>query len=117
VRVLARGRPYVLALMHKTSPTPHMNANYVFDLDMERFPGGYAEWLRQIEAYDPQIIAQGRATGRYAEDFKAWLNARYVAQGYAPWNIYVKRELLRPDELLSATPNTGQSDDKEGASQ
>ncbi len=103
VRVLARGQPYVLALMEKTSPTPHMNANYLFDLDMQDFPGGYAAWLKQMEAYDPQIVTIGKSSGKYAKDFKAWLAAHYVVQVYSPWTIYVKPELLDAEELASKT--------------
>jgi len=94
VRVLARGRPYVLALLHKTSPTPIMNCNYVFDLEMSKFPGGFEEWMRQIEAFDPELVALGKSSGDYVDPFMAWLEARYTPRKFGPWRIYIKNTRL-----------------------
>ncbi len=91
LRVFARGVPQVLALTHTVSPTPYMNLSYVFDVQESRMPGGFAGWLGQIEAWDPHIIPVEHIAGIHAQEFQAWLDARYIPEQIGPWKVYVKR--------------------------
>jgi hypothetical protein len=101
-KVISIGAPQLLVLLHKTNPSPY--AFVVRGIDCEiavQTPGGFEGWLRQLRAYDPDVIAVGQTSGRYTPVLVDWLNSRYRMEEIGPWTLYVKDGRPRHEETAA----------------
>ncbi len=90
-KVVSIGAPQLLVLLHKTNPNPY--AFVVRGIDCQiavQTPGGFEGWLRDLRAYDPDVIALGQTSGHYAPMLHEWLTAHYQREEIGPWTLYVK---------------------------
>ena len=90
-KVVSIGAPQLLVLLNKTNPNPY--AFVVRGIDCQiavQTPGGFEGWLRQLETYDPDVIALGQTDGQYATMLLNWLKVRYQKEEIGPWTLYVK---------------------------
>jgi hypothetical protein len=90
-RVVSIGVPQVLVLLHDTNPNPY--AFVIRGIDREiavQTPGGFHGWLRELGAYDPDVIAFGPTSGLYKPELMDWLASHYQREQIGPWIVYVK---------------------------
>ncbi|MDQ3910535.1 MAG: glycosyltransferase family 39 protein [Actinomycetota bacterium] len=90
-RVVSIGVPQVLVLLHDTNPNPY--AFVIRGIDREiayQTPGGFHGWLRELGAYDPDMIAFGPTSGHYKPKLMDWLTSHYQRQQIGPWIVFVK---------------------------
>ncbi len=90
-KVVSIGAPQLLVLLDKTNPNPY--AFVVRGIDCQiavQTPGGFEGWLRQLQAYDPDVIALGQTSGQYAPVLLNWLKTHYQREDIGPWTLYVK---------------------------
>ena len=94
-KLVSVGAPELLALQHRTNPTPY--AFFVKGIDNHihaNTPGGFEGWLRELEAYDPDVIALGdKKNGSHRRELKKWLNRNYSEEQIGPWTLYVKNSI------------------------
>jgi hypothetical protein len=96
-KFVSLGAPELLALQHRTNPTPY--AFFVKGIDNHihaNTPGGFKGWLRELEAYDPDVIALGpKIRGSHTRELKKWLkNSNYRKEEIeGPWTLYVKNSI------------------------
>ncbi len=95
-KLMSLGAPYTLVLLHRTNPTPYGFIKAGIDRRIQsRTPGGFAGWIRESEAYDPDVIVfnggQLQALREnHEETLMDWLNSNYREDQIGPWKIYVK---------------------------
>jgi hypothetical protein len=94
-KLIFLGAPELLALQHRTNPTPY--AFFVRGIDNHidaNTPGGFKGWLRELEAYDPEVIVRGsKIHGSHKRELMQWLNSNYREERIGPWRLYVKNSI------------------------
>ena len=111
VKLISIDAPEVLVLQHRTNPTPY--AFIVMGIDNHidaNVPGGFEGWVRELEAYDPDVIALRRSedgtsvnlgvAGARKQELMNWLDSNYHleragAQGHGGWPLYVRNTIER----------------------
>lgn len=96
VRIISSYATQVLALTRRQGATPtfYPGLREEYDAHLEaRYPGGFGGWLRQIKAYDPQLIVLGSARGRHGAELMDWMRARYRREKIGPWTVWIKHDL------------------------
>ena len=91
-RLLSIGVPEILVLLHRTSPTPYCYIGEGIDrLIQRRTPGGFAGWLEELKAYDPDAIAFDEDTyGTYIPELMRWLRSEYHREKVGRWILYAR---------------------------
>jgi hypothetical protein len=90
-KVVSIGVPQLLVLLRERNPNPY--AFIIRGIDREialRTPGGFYGWLLELGAYDPDVIAFGKTSGRYRPELMDWLRSHYQKEQIGPWIVYVK---------------------------
>src|SRR5829696_4008409 len=99
--------PELLALQHRTNPTPYAFISFGIDSYIDaNTPGGFEGWIKELEAYNPDVIAFGdRPQGMHTEELMNWLRSscreeqidswtvcisNYRAERIGPWTLYVR---------------------------
>lgn len=103
-RIYALGDPTPLVVTQRRNPSRYIYlGSGVAKWKIDRTPGGFAGWTRQIKAIDPAVItlAGWNKTGRWAIAMTAWLRAHYSTR-------YVGRQLVFvPARTLARAPRVG----------
>ena len=90
-RFVSIGRPSILALLHMTNPNRYVFITFGIDNYIEaNTPGGFYGWLKQLEKYDPSVIALGKTRGRYRNQLISWLHMNYQEKTVGEWTLFVK---------------------------
>jgi len=91
-RLLCIGVPEILVLLHRTNPTPYVFIEAGIDHRIHaRTPGGFAGWLEELKAYDPDVIAFDEDTyGTYIPELMRWLRSEYHREKVGRWVLYVR---------------------------
>ncbi len=91
-RFVSIGRPSILALLHMTNPNRYSFIVYGIDNHINaNTPGGFYGWLRELEKYDPTVIALGKTGGRYKSEILSWLHTNYQETTVGEWTLFVKQ--------------------------
>ncbi|MDP9479424.1 MAG: hypothetical protein M3R38_27760 [Actinomycetota bacterium] len=93
-KLVSVGVPQVLVLGHRSNPNPH--AFIVAGIDQyihANTPGGFEGWLRELQGYDPDVIAFGKTKGVHKQELMSWLHSRYREERVGPWRLFVKNNL------------------------
>ena len=91
-KVVSIGVPQLLVLLGDTNPNPY--AFIIRGIDQQiaaETPGGFAGWLRNLRAYEPDVIAFGETSGPYEQRLVRWLGTHYQRDEIGPWTLYVKK--------------------------
>ncbi len=92
-KLVSLGAPEVLVMLHQTNPNPYVFIISGIDNRIQaKTPGGFSGWLAQLEAYDPEVLAIGKTTGRFKAQLDEWLATRYREMTIGDWKLRVKRE-------------------------
>jgi hypothetical protein len=97
-KLYAIGDPTPLVLTHRRNPNRYIYlGSGVLQWMVDRTPGGYAGWLRQIRALDPGVIVEHTfdPTAPGALEFLAALQHGYATRWLGAWRILIKPRLLR----------------------
>lgn len=87
------GAPEPLVLLGETNPNRYPFIIRGIDREISaQTPDGFDGWLRELRAYDPDVISFGETTGRNEPELHRWLNAYYDRETLGPWTIYVKED-------------------------
>ena len=90
-KVVSVGVPQLLVLLRDTNPNPYIFIIRGIDREIAaQTPGGFQGWLRELRAYDPDVIAFGKTTGRYKAELVYWLGSHYQMEKVGPWLLFVK---------------------------
>jgi hypothetical protein len=92
-KVVSIGVPQLLVLLRDRNPNAY--AFIIRGIDREialRTPGGFEGWLQELGAYDPDVIAFGKTSGRHKPELMDWLDSHYQREQIGPWILYVKEE-------------------------
>lgn len=91
-RLLSIGVPEILVLLHRTNPTPYVFIEVGIDHRIHaKTPGGFAAWLEELRAYDPDVVAFDEDTfGTYIPDLIRWLRSEYHREKVGRWTLYVR---------------------------
>lgn len=93
VRLVTIGSPEVLVLLHRVNPTRYLFVKAGVDrLIQVREPGGFAGWIQELEAYEPEVIVFGRTLGDHIPQLRDWLKANYHEEQAGQWRLQVKNE-------------------------
>jgi hypothetical protein len=95
VRLVSINAPQVLVLQHRTNPTrygfilrgidPYIHATT---------PGGFEGWIRELEAYNPDVVVLGNPRGPHVEkELMDWLNSNYHREAIGPFTLYVRNSI------------------------
>jgi hypothetical protein len=102
--------PELLALQHRTNPTSYAFIGFGIDNYIDaNTPGGFEGWIKELEAYNPDVIAFGeRPQGMHTEELMNWLRSscreeqigswtvcisNYRAERIGPWTLYVRNSI------------------------
>jgi len=95
VKLVSIRAPELLALQHRTNPTPYafMSPSIANYIDANT-PSGFEGWLRELEAYNPDVVAvhgaEGTDAGTHDRELMNWLNSKYREEQVGPWTLYVR---------------------------
>ncbi|MDQ3589428.1 MAG: hypothetical protein M3392_04200, partial [Actinomycetota bacterium] len=92
-KIASIGVPQLLVLLSERNPNAY--AFIIRGIDHEialRTPGGFEGWLQELGAYDPDVIAFGKTSGKYKPELMDWLRSHYVREQIGPWIVFVKEE-------------------------
>ena len=92
-KIASIGVPQLLVLLSERNPNAY--AFIIRGIDREialRTPGGFEGWLQELGAYDPDVIAFGKTSGKYKPELMDWLRSHYVREQIGPWIVFVKEE-------------------------
>jgi hypothetical protein len=93
-KLVSIGAPELLALQHRTNPTPYAFIIGGIDNHIDaNTPGGFEGWIKELEAYNPDVIALGWTTGIHKEELMNWLRSNYREEQIGPWTLYVKNSI------------------------
>ncbi len=93
-RLVSIGVPQVLVLSHRSNPNPHAFIGAGIDQYIHaNTPGGFEGWLRELQEYDPDVIAFGKTKGVHKQELMSWLRSRYHEERVGPWRLFVKNTL------------------------
>jgi len=90
--------PELLVLQHRTNPTPYafMSKGIANHIDANT-SGGFEGWLRELEAYNPDVVAiqggGGTHAGSHNRELMNWLNSNYREERVGPWTLYVRTSI------------------------
>ena len=91
-KVVSIGVPQVLVLLGATNPNPYAFVIRGIDQQIaDETPGGFSGWLRDLKAYEPDVIAFGDTSGPHERKLVRWLGAHYQVDEIGPWTLYVKK--------------------------
>jgi hypothetical protein len=101
MKLVSIGSPQVLVLLHRTNPNPYLWITAGVDREIEAHtPGGFEGWLRELGAYNPDVIAffgEGQSllptdtlTSEHRQELRNWLYTHYHVEKVGPWWLYVK---------------------------
>jgi hypothetical protein len=92
VRLISIGNPEVLVVLHHANPTPYIVILEGTDKRIQdKTPGGFSEWVNDLEEYDPDVIAVGPTYGPYIGILKRWLNANFDMEKIGESEFYIKK--------------------------
>ena len=94
-KLVALGAPDLLALQHRTNPTPYAFFDKGIDNHIHaNTPGGFKGWIRELEAYDPDVIVRGsKLSGSHEPELKEWLESNSHEEQVGPWTLYIKNSI------------------------
>ncbi len=93
-KLVSIGVPQVLVLSHRSNPNPHAFIGAGIDQYIHaNTPGGFEGWLRELQEYDPDVIAFGKTKGVHKQELMSWLRSRYHEERVGPWRLFVKNTL------------------------
>jgi hypothetical protein len=88
------GAPELLVLQHRTKPTPYAFISGGIDNYIHAHtPGGFEGWLRELEAYDLDVIATRGVKGTHERKLMNWLRSNYRKEQIGPWTLYVSNSI------------------------
>jgi len=93
-KLVSIGTPELLVLQHRTNPTPYgfISRGIANHIDANT-PGGFEGWVRELESYNPDVIAvEGRGSTRNRE-LMNWVNSSYREERIGPWTLYVRNSI------------------------
>lgn len=91
-KVVSIGVPQLLVLLGDTNPNPYAFVIRGIDQQIaDETPGGFSGWLRELGAYEPDVIAFGETSGPYEQRLLTWLGSHYQRDEVGPWTLYVKK--------------------------
>jgi hypothetical protein len=99
LRIVSIGRPEILVLLNRANPTRYLFFFVGIDRHIDaRTVGGFRGWLRQIEAFDPDVIAFGPTRGIHEPELMGWLAERYRKEplpAFYQGEMYVRKSERR----------------------
>ncbi len=94
VKIVSIGAPQILVILHRVNPNPYAVISVGIDRRIhDTTLGGFDGWLRELAAYDPDVIAYGPTGGMHVHKLMKWMEARYHEEQIGPWKLYVKNSL------------------------
>jgi len=95
VKLVSIGAPEVLVVLHRTNLTQYAYIDAGIDRRIHaNTPGGFEGWLRELETYDPDVIAYRVKRGSvHIDKLKKWLKSRYHPEKVGPWRLFVRDSL------------------------
>ena len=91
VRFLSIGTPELLVLLHRENPNPYVFIISGIDRYIhEKSNNGFEGWLKELEAFRPEVIGFGETHGRHTPKLMDWMNSNYHPEQIGPWHIYVR---------------------------
>jgi hypothetical protein len=92
LKLVSIGVPEILVLLHRTNPNPyvfiingienHINANR---------SDGFDGWLKELENYNPQVIAVGPTSGRFKTRLTDWIETHYNETYIGDWKLFIRQ--------------------------
>lgn len=93
-RVMTIGSPQSMALLERTNPHPFLFVtagmdNYIDD----RVAGGFAGWLDDMSAWQPDVIITGKMSGTRIDLLQAWLDESFRQETLGVLEVYVRNDI------------------------
>jgi len=90
-KIVSIGVPEILVLLHRTNPNPYVYiVNGIDNRIDEKTTGGFDGWLKELDKYDPSVIAFGQTRGRFKASLTNWLERHYRRIEIGQWTLFVK---------------------------
>jgi hypothetical protein len=90
-KFLSIGTPQILVILHRTNFSKYVFIIHGIDRHIHaNIPGGFDEWLNQLKAYAPDVIALGSTRGIHVQKLIHWLNSDYHEEKMGSWTILVR---------------------------
>ncbi|OGW74934.1 MAG: hypothetical protein A2Z72_07355 [Omnitrophica bacterium RBG_13_46_9] len=98
-KIICIEAPQILTLLHLKNPNPYIFINAGIDRRIHyATPGGFEGWIREMEAYDPDVIITGRLYGGvYMPKLTNWLKTNYHEEKLGCWTLRIK--IRRKDSI------------------
>ena len=94
VSLVSIGAPELLVLLRRTNPNEYAFIINGIDRRIDaRTAGGFEQWIRDLEATAPTLVAVGPTEGRYTEAIFAWLQEGYRPEQVGPFQLFVRRDV------------------------
>lgn len=91
-RLVSIGVPEILVLLHRTNPNPYVFIVSGIDNHINAARSdGFDGWLKELQDYDPQIIAFGPTRGRFKSTLTSWLEFHYSETNIGDWKLFVRQ--------------------------
>lgn len=91
MKLVSIGCPELLVLLRRSNPNPYVfiinGIDNRIDADYEN---GFKGWIKNLEYYDPDVIAFGTTEGKHTDTLVNWLEMKYKKEQVGPFMLYIK---------------------------
>jgi hypothetical protein len=107
-RLVSIGAPEALVLLHRVNPNPYpFIINGIDNYIDAKTEGGFDGFVRELESFEPDVIAFGPTDGGRAPKLIAWMRSHYRRVRIGPMTFFVRRKEDRGAKGSAAAEGRG----------